>query len=211
MIIEFAGPPGTGKTTAVSALASILKGRACSISSRRELGRYGIRYVVAAPRRFISLVSATVRENWRTPRLLRYKLALLAGAVARTERARVEGRGNLVLLDEGLAQYAFVLPEREFGPGELQSFFRRFVRCDALIVVLADAATRKARMAKRGRIPRSALGIDQEAWQTLIESNARLINDVTNAAFRIIVVSGDMGPEELARTIAARLASNDPG
>lgn len=209
MIIEFVGPPGTGKTTIAAALAVILSSRIRPTPSRMDLGFNAIRYIIGAPFRFMSLFCATVHENWRTPRLLRYKLILLAGALARTARAHREGRDKTVLLDEGLAQYALALPERELSPGEIRGYFLRHVRCDALVVMLADTGTRRARMNERGRIPRSRLGIDQKRWQALIELNASRIADVLGVEPRVIVISCDAAPEKIARTIAARLPGRD--
>lgn len=205
MILELMGPPGAGKTAIAHALAAILDGEVCSFSSSKERGWYCARYAFSSPLNFISLLGATLRNNWQSPRLLRYKFILLVKALARTARARREGRGKTVLLDEGLAQYLLAIQDRELDEREICDYFSKYVGSDVLIIVLAQGQIREARMAKRGRIPRSAINIDQQGWQSLIERNARLLGDTLDIGQTIIVTTDNSGPDELAQKIAASL------
>lgn len=205
LIIELVGPPGAGKTAIATALATVLRCDINSISSRRERAWYVFRYGMGAPLKLLSLIGFTLRENWRYPPLLRYKLGLLAGALARTVNACSQGRYRVNLIDEGLAQYSLTLSDRDLEPEEVRGFFHRYVRCDVLLLVTCKQEARQARMAKRERIPRSQYSVDQEKWQAVVERNAQRIGNVQGLGPCLTIGTDDMKPDAIASEVVDQL------
>lgn len=205
MIIELVGPPGAGKTAIATALATILRCDIDSISSRKERAWHVFRYGMGAPLKILCLLVSTLRENWRHPSLFRYKLGLLAGALARTSNACSRGRYRVNLIDEGLAQYSLTLSDRDLEPEEVHGFFHRYVRCDVLLLVMCKRGARQARMAKRERVPRSQYSVDQEKWQAVVERNAQRIGSVQGLGTCLTITTDDMAPHAIASEVVDQL------
>ena len=209
MIVELFGPSGAGKTALAEALSARLGGRVVTLSTSAERYGYLFLFFLLNPVRAVGLVSKTIRSRTTPPSLFRHKLFLLSHVLARVSKAQMGGE-RVAVLDEGLAQYLLTVSERLLSLGEAESYFRRYVTSDVVVVVLADEEVRAERMKRRGRIPRGHLPVNQKEWQALMEQNARSASRALSSRPGAFTVESDEPPTELARRLAGSIRAHLP-
>ncbi len=200
MIIEFFGPPGSGKTTIAQQLALRLKKEYIALAGRSEKRLYLWCSLTRSPGRFFWLLIKTLWSGAHSWALWWHKLFLLSEHLAVNEKAWRLGRRGSVILDGGLTQYLLTLHERSASEVELATYVGRCLDCQVLVIVSAPEPLRSERMRRRGRFPRAGLSEDHQAWQQQLgrqtESLRSFFDAKPVAGLLVLVFDSSLEPAE---------------
>lgn len=164
MIIELTGLPGAGKTH----LANALGERGAVIVQPRSRPVLLVRAALFECTHPLLALRLAATVLGRAPKGMRYSLYMngyLVTAAKWVEARRLSKRGKIAVIDQGHAQLVVSLP------GLSPSLIRALPKPDRLVLVELPRNAREARMAERGRAPRSERGDrPAEAWDREAET-----------------------------------------
>ncbi len=189
MIAEFAGLPGSGKSTAARLLISKHFIKRSRISRRASLlfwnFIFSVRYPIRAARLFVFVV-----RHSPSLKLFYYKFTnLFLHVNGKHMKAKFLGRA---LVDQGYAQNCLSLFEKEASRGEIASYLRAAPLPDEVVVFDAPREVRETRIAKRDFKIRDEFDpgyrkewkeVSEKNWKTLLEVLPAHVKDVVLLPF----------------------------
>lgn len=207
MIIEFAGLPGSGKSTAAAGLLTSLADAGASPIAAADLAVAGGTLKLgrcAAVARHSQFAGDVARLAWRSPRTARERWLLLrtvAVTLQRFDAARALVPARPVVFHEGIAQRSFLALVEAHGVGsqnDMARYLRHAPRPDVVILLRVDPSTCLDRLARRERgLPARLVGLSvHDVENRLDEADtmlARVVHglDPTRDVTNVIQVDGE--------------------
>ena len=156
MILSLIGLPGVGKTKVSSELALQMGCSVLELPGKKTKRLLFLRYCLKQPRNTYLLLWWTVKYNKGGLRVLKHKIFfLLLNSIAKEVLATKQ------VVDEGLLQYLCAISDKKLLESEVLVILNSLkFKNRKVFIVTCDEAVRMERLEMRGRVPRSAFGVE---------------------------------------------------
>lgn len=191
MIYELFGLPGSGKSYMARQISQSKEIAEIGITSTKERMVRAVLFMFFHPFFSARLITIFIKENYKSPKLLKHKLATIVLEIMAREQKAKHG----MMIETGFFQLLLSIYERKIQDQDIAPVLRWLQKRGYMVYVIeANRETREQRIQQRGRIPRGGVVTDAHqlaAWFGLLEENFETLKRGIIKDFQYEIIQND--------------------